>query len=362
MAAENYIPRTVGNLEASGKEFKILASNVSFELLAKYDNYIRGGGSSVDNSGTSLASSGGIGKNIANSVIVCAPQTKATSITYTYSATYSWIDNGDGIYTNGETIINGSTQGTTTYTSSKNTEDYGKYDLVVTDQNGIPAVITPPFNDIDTKCFTTYVGLSNPDVVPSRKDYCKTTTLTLSDSLRNSVGNADQFISDSSYTFTHITDEGMRLIQVNSGGLGTSTRYYVCKDLGEPDEHGFYSYTYYDSNNDKKHISKEDSKVTRADYAYVLNEMISLREWKEKNFTQDSQGDAGKPWDGWTVNQKVTYLLEHMNDLLSLNFVLRHDTATPSYLWSGKKNDYNKVSQDKNTRENTTFIIQEDNA
>lgn len=362
MAAENYIPRTVGNLEASGKEFKILASNVSFELLAKYDKYIRESGSSVDNSGTSLASSGGIGKNIANSVIVCAPQTKATSITYTYSATYSWIDNGDGIYTNGETIVNGSTQGTTTYTSSKNTEDYGKYDLVVTDQNGIPAVITPPFNDIDTKCFTTYVGLSNPDVVPSRKDYCKTTTLTLSDSLRNSVGNADQFISYSPYNFTYITDEGMRLIQVNSGGLGTSTRYYVCKDLGEPNEEGFYSYTYYDSNNEKKHISKEDSKVTRADYAYVLNEMISLREWKEKNFTQDSQGDAGKPWDGWTVNQKVTYLLEHMNDLLSLNFVLRHDTTTPSYLWSGKKNEYNKVSQDKSTRENTTFIIQEDNA
>lgn len=358
MAAENYIPRTVGNLEASGKEFKILASNVSFELLAKYDKYIRNGGSSADNSGTSLASSSGIGRNIANSVIICAPQTKATSITYTYSATYSWIDNGDGIYTNGETIVNGSTEGTTSYTSSNNTEDYGKYDLVVTDQNGIPAVITPPFNDIDTYCFTTYVGLANPDVVPSRKDYCKTTTLTLSDRLRNSVGNADQFISYAPYNFTYITDEGMSLIQVKGNGLGTSTRYYVCKDLGKPDNDGFYSYTYYDSNNELKRISKEDSIVTRADYSYVLNEMIRLSEWKEENFKQNQQEDAGKPWSGWTVNEKLSYLLTHMNDLLSLNFVLRHDTTTPSYLWSGKKNEYDKVSQDKNTRKNTTFIIQ----
>lgn len=359
MSNTQYIPRTVGNLEASGKEFKILASNVSFEVLAKYDNYIRGGGSSsADNSSTSLASSSGIGRNIANAFIICAPQTKATTITYTYNNTYSWLEglNGDGIYNKDtEYVVDGSIDGALSYTSKQSTEDYGKYDLVVTDGNGIPAVVTPPFNDIDTRYFSISVG-NDSGVDPSRKDYCKTTSLTLSYNIQNSVGNSDKFISEADDNYTRLTDDkSLRLIQVKSSS-GTGTRYYVCsysevKDLKD----GHYSYTYLNGN-DVAYIWPGDSTITRADYAYVLNTMIKLSYWKETNFKEYNRTEDpyyNTYFQDWTLDQKISYLLKYVSYTNNAYFVMRHDKSTPAYLWSGSSDIYNSANMDKDT----TYII-----
>lgn len=361
MSNTQYIPRTVGNLDASGKEFKILASNVSFEVLAKYDNYIRGGGSSAYNSSTSLASSSGIGRNIANAFIICAPQTKATTVTYTYNNTYSWLEglNGDGIYNKDtEYVVDGNTDGELSYTSVQSTEDYGKYDLVVTDGNGIPAVVTPPFNDIDQRYFSISVG-ADDGVNPSRKDYCKTTSLTLSYNIQSSVGNSDKFISYAPYSFTYITDEGMRLIQVKST-YGAGSRYYVCKeeDLRYDAATGQYAYTYLDGTGEK-HIYASDSTISRADYSYVLNEMIKLREWKSKNFPEYTKTEDpyyNTYFDGWTLEKKMSYLLKYVSMTNNTYFVMRHDDSTPAYLWSGTKDKYNAAQASKDT----TYIIQGD--
>ncbi len=358
--ADNYTPRTVGSLSSSGKEFKILASNVSFEVLAMYDEHIREANSTVDtdnNISNALASDSGVGANIANSLIVCAPQMKSYTTIVNASTNYSFIDkNGDKVYDKeeGDKIISGSYEPEINVINQEGTEDTGKYDLVVTDYNGVPGIITPPFNDIDKNYFT----VSNSNVDPSRSKYCRTVSLTFNPEMSDTIGRAHKFIDEATYAFTYNTpNERMYLIEVRDDGPGGQpSRYYttneeltLSKDLGT-NGYKYYSYTYYDDENNLCYIYDDGNTIINpANYSYILNEYLKLRKWKEENFSYIPANGEEK-WKEYFrkeeftyMNDKINWLLEKVYGLVNSKFLYRADDTVPTYLWSGNKENYGKI-------------------
>ena len=157
MDNQSFIPSHIGSNTSQGKDFSIYTSNTSFEVLSRYDQALRKGSSVLDNENnvTTVNTVNNIANKIANSIIICSPQVEDPNYqTYTKTVTVKYInrDNIDGL-SDDDLILN------TTYKDDKDVsgllayKDSGQFDLVVTDDNGVPACITPPFNDIDTTYF-----------------------------------------------------------------------------------------------------------------------------------------------------------------------------------------------------------------
>lgn len=366
--AKNYISSHVGTLTSQGKDFSIFSTNASFEVLSKVDNALRSGSSQVVGDTTNVATTNGMGTKIANSLIVCAPQVKDTTTTLTYMQTLSYVDvDNDNQYSSYDYKL---LESSYTYVSSESSlkyKDNGQFDLVVTDAYGVPACLTPPFNDIDTSYFTVKSSIE----VPSRKrDYITSYVMTLSDAFRENIGAANDYIAKVPYSYTAIVPDvddkkTFYLIVPKSSKNNQNKREYYVGNFNSS-----YSGRLAYIGPGEKRIYKDDTSnytIVEATFSYVLDMCVELMQWKEDNFNPKEEVPKidNTYISGKSLSYQLAYLLNCVNDLnnrpyeYSLNKII--DPSNNSYIWTGNKTDYSGIMKDSRYEKyvaDTTFILQ----
>lgn len=359
----------IGSNISQGKDFNIYSSNTSFEVLSKYDKAIRKVSADKEDHSTSK-----ISDKIANSIIICAPQIEDPNyLTYTKVVTTKYIDNdGNGKYSYGDSIISQIESDKKDIYDGIRYKDNGQFDLVVTDNNGVPVCITPPFNDIDTSYFTTSSS-AKADINRLRKYADATFSLTLSDDFRKTIGNANEYIANIPISYTPIvpdrTNSTYLIIKKGSDENLNQKNYYVGKLEKDTDENGDYlSYTidgqiepikYYPKNKD---ASTKGYSFIKVSFSYLLDQFIEFNEWKEMQFNKDVPPLDNSNLTNKSVAYKLAYLLNAVNDLnnrpymYSLNNKMMPNDETRRYVWFGNKDDYKNAKKYEDA-ENTAFII-----
>lgn len=398
------IPSHIGNLDQSGKDFTILASNAPFELLCRYDKATRTKNSNgLDGDGSKY----NIGKSIANSIIICAPQEENKQAIYNYNYQVSYIDNDNtNDMTNGDIILSQTGPETTVQKSGTSFVDSGKFDIVVTDSYGVPVCITPPFNDIDTYFFTTQMSNTLTGDSKSMRDYCKTNVLTLSSKFKDSfsgIGNALSYTIPHTYT-PIITQEKETIYLITcSGNIGNINKkeYYVGKYNGTTNgevikrNDGTLSYAKAGNTDNIILSTYENVTFTPVSFSYLLDWNIRLENWKYENFEKDNDNtiknetsyidtivnDNGEKteyeYKFKNLNDKLNWVIKEIKKLrdypyvFNINQVL--DNSIPysgtSYIWSGTSSQYKEINNNKNHEifqnkkysNSTTFVINDDN-
>lgn len=140
----------VGNTTYTiGEAFNVICADTTYTNLINYIDYCN---AKEDSS----AEDEGLGANIKNSLIVCAPQKDTYTTITTYQTTYtSFIDNDDNNeYNIGDTLLGQYSDKNANVQYSTNKVDTGEYDLCVTDYKGDVIRLTPGFTEIDKEYFT----------------------------------------------------------------------------------------------------------------------------------------------------------------------------------------------------------------
>lgn len=365
----NLVSSHIGNLAQTGKDFNVIVTNAPFKLLSSLDKIYRTGSSSTGGNGTTTATNNGMGTKIANSFVICAPQTLDEHTTYNYVANVAYIDrDNNGQYTYGDTQLYNNSY---TYIISSNAyKDTGEFDLVATDAYGIPVALTPPFNDIDKEYFDV-----SSDISSRYRDYCHSRSLTLSKNFSTQFSGLGKYVETIGYTYTPIVSDPdktlyfIRASQINSGDKPNSRPLYFVGKMDTVNPKGELSY--------KAQIGEEykylTTKITSDDeynyeyipvsFEYLLDEVNTLKNWKSSEFpgTNDEWN-----WSGGNINtiqEKLSYLLTTVNRLNNLPYVLNRDGLTSkniSYLWSGNVKKYQSLIKDDDKDNKTTFIIEKE--
>lgn len=353
----NYTSSHIGTLTQSGKDFGILASNVPFKMLYKYDAAVRKNSNSIGSSSYDIS-----GK-IANSIIICAPQEKDNTTLYTQWTKFSYYDNdSDGKFSD---LDSGSTYSYTTIDSKPDEtyKDNGEFDLVVTDSDGVPVCVTPPFNDIDTEYFAVEKNLDS-----RYRDYTTGQVLTLSERFGNNLSNVNKTLDELIYTYTPIVpskEKTIYLITTYKVGNPNNKDYYIGYtgnggNILISQSNGKWTYSY-SPDEDTTIVNDATTSFTKVSFTYLLDWNIELQKWRDKEFPQGDKIDD--KWDkdpyGNSINSKISYLLDKVNQLWNAKYMYRLENSSTSYIWTGTKSDYdNKLGSDKN-RKDVTFILNE---
>ena len=370
----NLVSSHIGNLAQTGKDFNVIVTNAPFKLLSSLDKIYRTGSSNDGGNGTTTATNNGMGTNIANSFMICAPQIPDDYTTYNYVANVAYIDrDNNGQYTYGDTQLYNDAY-TYVYTSYNAYKDTGEFDLVATDAYGIPVALTPPFNDIDKNYFDVRSD------IPSRyRDYCHSRSLTLSENFSKKFGGIGEYIGYIGYSYTPIVidyDKTTYFIRASQkvGQANQRPLYFVGK-MDEVSPKGVLSY-----NAKIGYVNKYlDPSITYDDeynyeyipvsFEYLLNEVDKIKDWKSTEFPNTSD-NTSYVWDGKeniedsaSILKKLSYLMKTVSKLNNLPYVLNRTGSTSKdicYLWSGSMKDYEGIPKsDKDNK--TTFIIENDN-
>lgn len=387
-----YISSHVGSLTSQGKDFNIFSTNASFELFSKLDKALRNGVSQTVGENTNSSSTeNAMSEKVANSLIVCAPQIKDTSKTITYIQTLSYQDNSNDGYTdddyvletNSEVYVNGVLNGSLDDNTTNSYKDSGQFDLVVTDSYGVPSVITPPFNDIDTSYFNVLPYSELPET--RYRKYSSTYALTLSENFQNTIGSASEYIKNVPYSYTSIVPDNdlnktFYLMIKNTTGENKNQRQYYVGNF-DHNNNGKLAYEITTSDGKKNgsyifidgttSLNPNDTTYTivEATFSYVLDKCVDLLKWRENQFNKVESNVPklnNEEFENKSITYKLAYLLNAVNDLnnrpyeYSLNKVINKNKN--SYIWTGTKSEYdNNIKNNSRYTDyipNTSFIIQ----
>lgn len=367
----NLITSHIGNLAQTGKDFNVIVTNAPFKLLSSLDKVYRTGSSDKGGNGTTTATNNGMGTKIANSFVICAPQIPDNYTVYNYVGDIAYIDvDNNGYYNSGDIQLynNSHTNVISTYTY----KDTGEFDLVATDAYGIPVVLTPPFNDIDT----TYFSISVDSQSRSR-DYCHSRALTLSDKFGKQFSEVGEYIEYIPYSYTPIVkdyDKTTYFIRASkkvvTGDPNPRPLYFVGK-MDKVSPEGKLSYKAQIDNVNKfldPTITYDDEynyEYVPVSFEYLLDEVNEIKKWKSTEFPEDNdEWNEDESIDGSaSIQKKLSYLMKTVNKLNNLPYVLNRTGSTSkdiSYLWSGNMTEYEGITKsDKDDKDDrTTFIIE----
>ena len=367
----NLITSHIGNLAQTGKDFNVIVTNAPFKLLSSLDKVYRTGSSDKGGNGTTTATNNGMGTKIANSFVICAPQIPDNYTVYNYVGDIAYIDvDNNGYYNSGDIQLynNSHTNVISTYTY----KDTGEFDLVATDAYGIPVVLTPPFNDIDT----TYFSISVDSQSRSR-DYCHSRALTLSDKFGKQFSEVGEYIEYIPYSYTPIVkdyDKTTYFIRASkkvvTGDPNPRPLYFVGK-MDKVSPEGKLSYKAQIDNVNKfldPTITYDDEynyEYVPVSFEYLLDEVHEIKKWKSTEFPEDNdEWNEDESIDGSaSIQKKLSYLMKTVNKLNNLPYVLNRTGSTSkdiSYLWSGNMTEYEGITKsDKDDKDDrTTFIIE----
>ena len=368
---KNLITSHIGNLAQTGKDFNVIVTNAPFKLLSSLDKVYRTGSSDKGGNGTTTATNNGMGTKIANSFVICAPQIPDNYTVYNYVGDIAYIDvDNNGYYNSGDIQLynNSHTNVISTYTY----KDTGEFDLVATDAYGIPVVLTPPFNDIDT----TYFSISVDSQSRSR-DYCHSRALTLSDKFGKQFSEVGEYIEYIPYSYTPIVkdyDKTTYFIRASkkvvTGDPNPRPLYFVGK-MDKVSPEGKLSYKAQIDNVNKfldPTITYDDEynyEYVPVSFEYLLDEVNEIKKWKSTEFPEDNdEWNEDESIDGSaSIQKKLSYLMKTVNKLNNLPYVLNRTGSTSkdiSYLWSGNMTEYEGITKsDKDDKDDrTTFIIE----
>ena len=364
----NLVSSHIGNLAQTGKDFNVIVTNAPFKLLSSLDKLYRTGSSGIGGNGTTTATNNGMGTKIANSFMICAPQTPDDYTTYNYVANVAYIDrDNNGQYSYGDTQLYNDAY-TYVYTSSNTYKDTGEFDLVATDAYGIPVALTPPFNDIDKNYFDI-----NSDMPSRYREYCHSRSLTLSKNFSAQFDGLGEYVKEIAYSYTPIvTDYDKTLYFIRASQIETQPNQRALYFVGKMDTvspKGELSY--------RAHIGTAYSYLTTkitsdgnynfeyipVSFEYLLNEVNGLKKWKSTEFPKNEEWHEGEEIDNAdSISKKLSYLMATVKKLNNLPYVLNRTGSTSkdiSYLWSGNISDYKGITKsDKDNK--TTFIIEND--
>lgn len=367
----NLITSHIGNLAQTGKDFNVIVTNAPFKLLSSLDKVYRTGSSDKGGNGTTTATNNGMGTKIANSFVICAPQIPDEYTIYNYVGDIAYIDvDNNGYYNSGDIQLYNNSH--TDVISSSTYKDTGEFDLVVTDAYGIPVVLTPPFNDIDT----TYFSISVDSQSRSR-DYCHSRALTLSDKFGKQFSEVGEYIGYIPYSYTPIVkdyDKTTYFIRASkkvvTGDPNPRPLYFVGK-MDKVSPEGKLSYKAQIDNVNKfldPTITYDDEynyEYVPVSFEYLLDEVNEIKKWKSTEFPEDNdEWDENESIDGSaSIQKKLSYLMKTVNKLNNLPYVLNRTGSTSkdiSYLWSGNMAEYEGITKsDKDDKDDrTTFIIE----
>lgn len=370
----------LGNLTYNqGADFNVVVCDASFEELKQFDEW-----ASLDTNGGRTQN--GIGENIKNCFIVCAPQTKAdvNYIRHVQTTSYTDVD-GDHMYTNG--TDSGLKTDSYTYETSIGITDKGDYDLLVTDHLGNLIRLTPPFADYDTRYFSV-VSPNNDD----KNSYYGARYLTFNEDYQKLLGDTNTIVSSLNVTYTpilntidvykdnNLSSQYITIAYTYSykDGNKTSTTYGTfaydrIKD-GQPqagitpEVKEFLYNTFqgaYESSKATSYSDWADSNAINCLNAYCKPEVVSFIELLNKisylteytnrlqkildsNKIQDvSSYKTGKDPDGTTYwindqNEKIYAVGDRVSRIENSAILFRANKNIASYLWSGSSNEYEK--------------------
>lgn len=370
----------LGNLTYNqGADFNVVVCDASFEELKQFDEW-----ASLDTNGGRTQN--GIGENIKNCFIVCAPQTKAdvNYIRHVQTTSYTDVD-GDHMYTNG--TDSGLKTDSYTYETSIGITDKGDYDLLVTDHLGNLIRLTPPFADYDTRYFSV-VSPNNDD----KNSYYGARYLTFNEDYQKLLGDTNTIVSSLNVTYTpilntidvykdnNLSSQYITIAYTYSykDGNKTSTTYGTfaydrIKD-GQPqagitpEVKEFLYNTFqgaYESSKATSYSDWADSNAINCLNAYCKPEVVSFIELLNKisylteytnrlqkildsNKIQDvSSYKTGNDPDGTTYwindqNEKIYAIGDRVSRIENSAILFRANKNIASYLWSGTSDEYSK--------------------
>lgn len=383
--------RFIGTCEATGQNMSTFVSNVSFEQLAGLDHYIRRQETtSVDSTLTYY----GIGSNIANSLIVCAPTvTEKTMKDMTQVKTIRYYDNsedgGTQYYDTGidyvispESIIAYATNGET---SEYTVRDTGKYDLVASDSTGRVACLTPQFNDIDTRFFTTFMSTddldsSNNSTYATYSDRITnnptngigvTRMLSLNDSTAKSMATMDSFMKSVGLSYTSILTQREKEDPINSNPTVTDQNQVRIQKVKTSSGQSIWTaYTptsiYVGENGAITKIYNPQSPenpitiTSGVTSSYIVSFSSLLESYINLKNAWDAQ--FGGNTSGKSISSRVEDLEKLVDKLNNLPYIFRGSTGKAgtysqgSYLWAGSYTDFNN-NVDQTIKERTDYIF-----
>lgn len=341
----------LGNLAYNqGQEFNVTISDASFDELNKFNNWAE------ENGGTTY---NGLGTNIKNSFIVCAPQQETNYELITYTTTVSYIDtNGNRIQDEDDISINNGSDGTST-SEKIGTLDTGQYDLLVTDHLGNLIRLTPPFTDIDTK----YFSLKNPDLSKSSAEdtntLYNTRALTFNEDYVKLLGNTNTVLNTLSSTYTPILDTKN---EYDATGK-IEHQYITLAYTYTPDPikypnvqyHGTLSYDAGTYGTGYDYTKDETLKDYNTTYYQFQDYVVSWQSLLERCIKLEQEIIQMKSTDG-IIGQIDSRLAE----MESRNYIWNgktSDVKSPTYLWSGNAEEYSKFIADKTPASVSNYIF-----
>ena len=354
----------------AGQNFNIYVSNVPFETISELDSKYRNITSSYVNSQNNV-NNNGLGTNIANSIIICASDIEDKSSTYRILTYTDFKDqNNNGKYDQDvDSTLETYVAPIEKINAAYGYRDTGNYDIAVTDTYGHPIVLTPPFNDVNKKYFSTQIAdgsLSYKGISYRGLNY-PTSMLTLSDTFTKQFDNVGKVVEEMDITYTPIikhtysyiiNDEGQKVIDNSkTWKLGYYTRsgdnakVWVVYDLGN------------ETNTLPKDLQANkgwnEPKTVEPEFTHSLRFCDAIGEIADLQAKFDPTND----------NAEITYLKNQVKDLqekvenlLKLNFILsknyKGDNDNPySYIWTGSNDEYGKVADADKKNPNITFLI-----
>ena len=354
----------------AGQNFNIYVSNVPFETISELDSNYRNTTSSYVN-GQNNVNNNGLGTNIANSIIICASDVEDKSSTYRILTYTDFKDqNNNGKY---DRDVDNTLE---TYAApierinvAYGYRDTGNYDIAVTDTYGHPIVLTPPFNDINKKYFSTQIAdgsLSYKGISYRGLNY-PTSMLTLSYNFAKQFDSVGKVIDDMDLTYTPIVKH---------------TYSYTLDDAGQKVINNSYTWKlgYYTQNSNSRvwfvydpQNSNTRPKDIQANKGWNVPQPVepefthSLRFCDAIGEIADLQAKLDESNTDSLIRKlqdKVKILEGQVQTLLDLNFVLSknynakdHSNAPYTYIWTGTNDDYKKLDDKDKTNPIVTFLI-----
>lgn len=383
----------LGNLTYNqGADFNVVVCDASFEELKQFDEW-----ASLDTNGGRTQN--GIGENIKNCFIVCAPQTEAKVNYINYVQTTSYTDlNGDGMYTNGtDSDFN---QDSYTYMSSIGISDKGDYDLLVTDHLGNLIRLTPPFADYDTRYFSV-VSPNNDD----KNSYYGARYLTFNKDYQKLLGDTNTIVSSMNVTYTPILDSIDEYKDNEVSKMNVTVTYCYTWENGDT-TYGTFTYnklvtngsyqsgitadvkeflykqfpTSYGADKANNAESWDDSKAIQCLEAYCMPQNVSFVDLLQKIDTLTNEcnrlnkilkdnkiEDIGNKTTYTDTSDNTTYWLDkygnkiyavgdRVSKIENSAILFRASKNIASYLWSGTSSEYEKFTNGRKDLSSYIFL------
>lgn len=365
--------RYLSNCYAGGQDFNIIVSDAKFETISYIDYKFRNTVSSYTN-GQNNVNNNGLGTNIANSIIICSYKTEdknslKRSITYS-----SWLESDHNNRYDADKDQLVEAPYTTTYTVQETVgyRDSGIYDLAVTDNYGHPIVLTPPFNDIDSKYFTSKIadGSIASHEISYRKVNYPTSYLTLSDDFAKQFNGVNDVVRDMDITYTPLVKQTYSYTLVNgkkeiNGNYSTWKIGYVLNKANIKD------WVVFDPNKETgqatwpKSISDPKRQITDPK-TEMYSHSLRFCDLVGDVATLQQKTDENNP--NSYISQlvdRIKALEDKVDNLMKLNFVLSankfadntHRTDDYSYIWTGTAQEYAQTWSKNDLPNNVTFLI-----